>query len=221
MKPVATVAQIWHSFRSEDYKRHRIIGRLALLNMAGALASAAAFAVEHLRSDSLAEQVTETAPMELPQHPVTVICSQNSRPAVSYLIGLTTILSACSEFSSLNDSRQIDQTLPHAQVSGAGFAALIAAAGYNLAAGYAAARRRDIAAHQRCMVRMVGLAYGVFPFKHIYVVLASLLLPGHWAYAAAVWLSSPTGELWHRARVMRANARAACASGCVHDSCLP
>ena len=81
------------------------------------------------------------------------------------------------------------------QVSGAGFAALIAAAGYNLAAGYAAARRRDIAAHQRCMVRMVGLAYGVFPFKHIYVVLASFLLPGHWAYAAAVWLSSPTGEL--------------------------
>jgi uncharacterized membrane protein YozB (DUF420 family) len=79
-------------------------------------------------------------------------------------------------------------------VSGAGFAALIAAAGCNLAAGYVAARRRDIATHQRCMIRMVGLAYGVFPFKHLYVVLASLLLPGHWAYAAAVWLSSPTGE---------------------------
>ena len=51
------------------------------------------------------------------------------------------------------------------QVSGAGFAALIVAAAYNLGAGYAAARRRDIAQHQRCMVRMVGLAYGVFPFK--------------------------------------------------------
>ena len=55
--PVATVTQIWHSFRSEDYRRHRVIGRLALLNMSGALASAAAFTVEHLRSDSLAEKV--------------------------------------------------------------------------------------------------------------------------------------------------------------------
>lgn len=104
------------------------------------------------------------------------------------------------------------------QVSGAGFAALIAAAGYNLAAGYAAARRRDIAAHQRCMVRMVGLAYGVFPFKHIYVVLASFLLPGHWAYAAAVWLSSPTGELWLCAQVMHAYSYGAYTYGYVHDS---
>jgi hypothetical protein len=52
--------QIWHSFRSEDYRRHRIVGRLALLNMAGALVSAAAFTVEHLRSDSLAEKVGKT-----------------------------------------------------------------------------------------------------------------------------------------------------------------
>ena len=95
---------------------------------------------------------------------------------------------------SLKGSMQTGRLMFAVQVSGAGFAALIAAAGYNLAAGYAAARRRDIAAHQRCMVRMVGLAYGVFPFKHLYVVLASFFLPGHWAYAAAVWLSSPTGE---------------------------
>ena len=47
------------------------------------------------------------------------------------------------------------------------------------------------------MVRMVGLAYGVFPFKHIFVVLSSFLLPGHWAYAAGVWLSSPVGALTH------------------------
>jgi hypothetical protein len=81
------------------------------------------------------------------------------------------------------------------QVSGAGFAALIATAGYNLAAGYAAAKRRDIATHQRCMVRMVGGAYGVFPFKQIFVVLSSFVLPGHWAYAAGVWLSWPIGAM--------------------------
>jgi hypothetical protein len=50
--------QIWHSFRSEDYKRHRMIGRLVVLNMVGALISASAFTIDHLRSDSLAEKVT-------------------------------------------------------------------------------------------------------------------------------------------------------------------
>ena len=65
------------------------------------------------------------------------------------------------------------------QAAGLGFAAQIAANLWSISASYAAARRMDIAAHRRCMVRMAGLAYGVLPFKQNCVAIFSLNgLPG-------------------------------------------
>ncbi|BDA48301.1 hypothetical protein COCOBI_11-5610 [Coccomyxa sp. Obi] len=127
--------QIWGGFRSQSYRRHRIIGRIALMSMVLAMVTASRYALFHLAEESLAEKVT-----------------------------------------------------------GLGFAARIVAVLYNAAAGYMAARRRDIVMHRQCMVRMVGLAYGVLPFKQLFAAFPPFnYLPGQWAYAAAVWLSSPVG----------------------------
>ena len=65
------------------------------------------------------------------------------------------------------------------QAAGLGFAVHILATCICVASGYAAARRGHICEHRQCMVRMMGLAYGVLPFKQMYVAALSLTpLPG-------------------------------------------
>ncbi|CAL8465920.1 g5456 [Coccomyxa elongata] len=127
--------QIWGKFRSQNYQRHRMIGRFALLSMVLAMVTVFRYALFHSAGDSLAEKVT-----------------------------------------------------------GLGFAAQIATVLYNAMIGFMAARRRNIVMHRRCMIRMVGLAYGVLPFKQLFAAFPPLnYLPGQSTYAAAVWLSSPVG----------------------------
>ena len=53
----ALVGQVWGQFRKENYKRHRIIGRVILLSMARAMLTAAGYALLHLAGDSAAEKV--------------------------------------------------------------------------------------------------------------------------------------------------------------------
>ena len=82
------------------------------------------------------------------------------------------------------------------QVTGLGFGVQITAVLYSLVAGYRAALRRDIRKHQQHVIRMIGLAYGVFPFKQIFTALPFLnYMPGEWTYATSVWLSSITGMI--------------------------
>lgn len=106
----------------------------------------------------------------LHQHPLCV-----GRPPTP---GSHTCSSSLRSYSSL-----LLVTAQHAvsvlQVTGLGFAAQIAMVLYNAAAGYMAARRRDIVMHRRCMVRMAGLAYGVLPFKQLFAAFPPLnYLPG-------------------------------------------
>ena len=44
---------------------------------------------------------------------------------------------------------------------------------------------------------MVGLAYGVFPFKYVWIVILAMtnLLAGDWLYGVSIYLSTITGVL--------------------------
>ena len=81
------------------------------------------------------------------------------------------------------------------QAIGCSFSVHIVASIYSLIAALAAAKRRDIPTHRRHVIRMLGLAYGIFPTKYIWVgVLAiSNVVSGTWAYATAIALSAITG----------------------------
>lgn len=83
------------------------------------------------------------------------------------------------------------------QATGLGFAVSISFSLYNLIMGVVAAKKHDIPAHRRHVIRMIGVAYGVFPFKYVWLVLLGMtnVLTGTWAYAASIWLSSLTGVL--------------------------
>ncbi len=82
-------------------------------------------------------------------------------------------------------------------MTGLGFSANIAASVYSLLAAALAAKRKDIAQHKRHVIRMLGLAYGVFPTKYIWVYILAMgdLVTGTWVYAIAIWLSAVTGVL--------------------------
>ncbi|KAL3139554.1 hypothetical protein ABBQ38_003875 [Trebouxia sp. C0009 RCD-2024] len=81
------------------------------------------------------------------------------------------------------------------KATGLGFALAISFSLYNLIMGVVAAKKKDIPAHRRHVARMIGVAYGVFPFKYLWLVLLGMtnVLTGQWAYAASIWLSSITG----------------------------
>ena len=83
------------------------------------------------------------------------------------------------------------------QATGLGFMAGIAFSLYSLTMGVVAAKNKDIPAHRRHVLRMIGVAYGVFPFKYMWLTLLGMtnVITGHWVYAASVWLSSITGVL--------------------------
>ena len=83
------------------------------------------------------------------------------------------------------------------QATGLGFAVNIAFSLFSLTMGVVAAKQKDIATHRRHVIRMIGLAYGVFPFKYVWLTLLSMtdVITGEWTYAASVWLSSITGVL--------------------------
>lgn len=83
------------------------------------------------------------------------------------------------------------------QATGLGFAASIAFSLYSLTMGVVAAKKKDIPAHRKHVIRMIGVAYGVFPFKYLWLTLLGLnnVITGQWAYAASIWLSSITGVL--------------------------
>ena len=81
------------------------------------------------------------------------------------------------------------------QATGLGFALAISFSLYNLIMGVVAAKKKDIPAHRQHVIRMIGVAYGVFPFKYLWLVLLGMtnVLTGQWAYAASIWLSAITG----------------------------
>lgn len=82
------------------------------------------------------------------------------------------------------------------KATGIGYLAIIGTAVYNIVVGFSAARKRDINRHNRCVLRVIGLCYGVFPFKQMFAAFPLLnLLPGFWPYTAAVALSAATGVL--------------------------
>lgn len=81
------------------------------------------------------------------------------------------------------------------QAIGFSFSVNVTASIYSLIAALVAAKRRDIPTHRRHVIRMLGLAYGVFPTKYIWVgiLTVSNVVSGTWAYATAVFLSAFTG----------------------------
>ena len=83
------------------------------------------------------------------------------------------------------------------QATGLGFVANIAFSIYSLTMGVVAAKQKDIPAHRRHVIRMIGVAYGVFPFKYLWLTLLGMtdVITGTWVYAASIWLSSITGVL--------------------------
>ena len=83
------------------------------------------------------------------------------------------------------------------QATGLGFAASITFSLYSLTMGVVAAKKKDIPVHRKHVIRMIGVAYGVFPFKYLWLTLLGLnnVITGQWAYAASIWLSSITGVL--------------------------
>lgn len=83
------------------------------------------------------------------------------------------------------------------QATGFGFGLNIAASVYSLLAGLIAGIKRDIPTHKRHIIRMIGLAYGVFPTKYIWVLILAMsnTLRGEWVYPVSVWLSTVTGVL--------------------------
>ena len=85
----------------------------------------------------------------------------------------------------------------YAQVTGLGFSLNITASVYNLAMGVIAAKSKDFTTHRRHVVQMVGLAYGVFPFKYIWILILAVtsVLSGDWLYGVSIWLSTVTGVL--------------------------
>ena len=83
------------------------------------------------------------------------------------------------------------------QVTGFGFAANITASMYTALAGLTAAIKRDIPTHKKNVIRMIGLAYGVFPTKYVWVIILSMsnMVSGEWVYPLSVCLSTVTGAL--------------------------
>lgn len=83
------------------------------------------------------------------------------------------------------------------QATGLGFAVNIAFSLFSLTMGVVAAKQKDIATHRRHVIRMIGLAYGVFSFKYVWLTLLSMtaVITGECTYAASVWLSSITSVL--------------------------
>lgn len=57
MMPMLLAMQIWGGFRSQNYRRHRIIGRFTLISMVLAMVTVFRYALFHLAGDSLAEKV--------------------------------------------------------------------------------------------------------------------------------------------------------------------
>ena len=60
-----------------------------------------------------------------------------------------------------------------------------------------AAKKKDIVTHRRNVIQMIGLAYGVFPFKYVWIVALAMtnLLAGDWLYGVSIYLSTITGVL--------------------------
>lgn len=83
------------------------------------------------------------------------------------------------------------------QATGLGFVANISLSVFSLFKGVIAAKQKDIPTHRQHVIRMIGLAYGVFPFKYLWLTLLSTtdVISGEWTYAASVWLSCITGVL--------------------------
>lgn len=83
------------------------------------------------------------------------------------------------------------------QATGLAFSLIITASLDSLFAALIAAKKRDIPTHRRHVIRMIGLAYGVFPFKYIWAVALTLsnVVSGTWLYSTSVFLSAITGVL--------------------------
>ena len=83
------------------------------------------------------------------------------------------------------------------QATGLGFAANITFSIYSLTMGVIAAKQKDIPTHRRHVIRMIGVAYGVFPFKYLWLALLGMtdVITGTGLSAASIWLSSITGVL--------------------------
>lgn len=83
------------------------------------------------------------------------------------------------------------------QATGLAFAANISLSVYSLVMGVIAAKQKDIPTHRQHVIRMIGLAYGVFPFKYLWLTLLSTtdVISGEWTYAVSIWLACITGVL--------------------------
>ena len=151
--------------------RHKTIGRIVIASLLGSHVTAAVIAYRHIISDTWAEKVCLTCSATQ----CTVMMLTHVDVAQSYFItSLVCFL---------------------LQVTGIGFAVNITASMYTALAGVIAAIRRDIPTHRRNVIRMIGLAYGVFPTKYIWVVILAMsnMVRGEWVYPLSVCLSTVTG----------------------------